>query len=174
MAQKDRHMTLTDGTELLDLDAIKARCEAATPGPWANEPDTGAGRVWVRINHRGDFEPIWPWRGHWRRLFQVRTDRDRETWTEDAKREVFAARARDGAFVAAARTDVPALVAEVERLRDELADARRVLQFADGNSCVISGWPLARLYAEDCEWAQNALRAAECHDRDYLGADDGI
>jgi hypothetical protein len=40
---------------------MRERGEAATPGPWENEPNTGAGRVWVRSKHwfkRMDCEPL--------------------------------------------------------------------------------------------------------------------
>ena len=62
---------------MLDLEAIKARCELATPGPW----EARDGYVW-----RGDTSLAGT------------------------------LRPADASFAAAARTDVPALVAEVERL----------------------------------------------------------
>lgn len=84
----------------LDLDAIKARVEAATPGPWKAD----GGEV----------------SQHWSRP---------EPWQEVVSTEVscmsycYGGTARgverdaDAEFIAHARTDVPALVAEVERLR---------------------------------------------------------
>lgn len=89
----------------LDLDAIQARCEAATPGPWQLDG---------------------PW------------------WWNDRKCSgmVSAGGARDAVvisphgqndanerFIAAARTDVPALVVLVERLR------RLMRMFHDPESC---------------------------------------
>ena len=78
----------------LDLDAIKARCEAATQGPWkVAEPgyrvarDDGTGFLVAST-------------------FMATDSRDLP----------------DATFIAHARTDVPALVAEVDRLRAELAE----------------------------------------------------
>lgn len=77
---------------MLDLDAIKARCEAATPGPWE----------WHSNGLRsGDFDCIWG-----------TVDNTGETYVgvhED-----------DSVFIAHAIDDIPALVAEVERLRGEV------------------------------------------------------
>ena len=93
-----------------DLDAIKARAEAATPGPWRQEPDTFAGRVWVQRcaggrwfnSKQADCEPLFAVRGG----------------------DAYKQREADAGFIAHARTDVPELVAEVERLREELAGVR--------------------------------------------------
>lgn len=73
-----------------ELQAIKARAEAATPGPWhlAICVDTIDGR------ERDDLANI-------------------EAGAKDIAYEV---PSDDAAFIAHARTDVPALVAEVERL----------------------------------------------------------
>lgn len=71
----------------LDLEAIKARAEAATPGPWEC---VGMGDV------------VTP-------TFVIQTT-DRNP--------------ADGRFIANARTDVPALVAEVERLQAEVDELR--------------------------------------------------
>lgn len=74
----------------LDLDAIKTRAEAATKGPWAYD---------------GSYvETVAPFDLH-------RFDAMSETVARiDLLDE-------DGEFIAAARTDIPALIAEVERLR---------------------------------------------------------
>lgn len=58
-----------------------------------------------------------------------------------------------------------------ERVWPTLAAAYDALVYADGNSCVISGYPLAALYAEDCDWAQGILGSAGCHPRDYRAED---
>lgn len=74
----------------LDLEAIKARCEAATPGPWnvaiGNFSDD------VSVVYVGSPGP----KG---------SDQERYNLSKD-----------DQKFVAHARADVPALVAEVEKL----------------------------------------------------------
>lgn len=90
---------MTDATEL-DLDAVRARLNAATEGPWrfSNTTDT-RGR-------KGEFRAPPPHNG-----FMLVGP-----WTNDA----------DAEFIANARTDVEALADEVERLRAgiEAATAR--------------------------------------------------
>jgi hypothetical protein len=81
----------------LDLDAIRARADAATPGPWMHATHTGRkdGVSLVgQISKRGTGQAV-----------AVLADSDVRQ------------RAKDAEFVAHAREDVPALVAEVERLR---------------------------------------------------------
>lgn len=82
----------------LDLDAITARVEAATEGPWEWEddaPDLIA----------PDPDPLFP---DWPYTFVI-TDCNGVASVGPADRE----------FIAHARTDIPLLLAEVERLRDE-------------------------------------------------------
>lgn len=88
-------------TEPLDLDAIEARATAATPGAWAYDqiPETGECRV------------IWDGNGA--------AERD----------SVYAitsggSLACNAEFIAHAREDVPALIAEVRRLRIARNEAR--------------------------------------------------
>jgi hypothetical protein len=77
-------------------EAARARCEAATDGPWDDQPGwTGAARVVLN----GDGDMLW----------------DAVGLMNDA----------DGAFIAHARTDIPALLDEIERLRAE--SARRMV-----------------------------------------------
>lgn len=86
---------MTANPEPLDLEAIKARMAVARPGPW-EETFTSFGEAQVWAYRHGEPEAN-------RRiaLFDARVDAE---------------------FVAHARTDVPALVSEVERLRDVPAD----------------------------------------------------
>ena len=88
-------------TAPLDIDAIRARCNAATPGRWqkANDhivdvhgPDGGA--LICDCEDLGSYE-------------YSLSERDAEANAE---------------FIAAARSDVPALLAEVERLRARVAE----------------------------------------------------
>ena len=72
------------------LQAIKARANAATPGPWECHNDD-----FVVVLHDGVWHTI-----------------------------SIPDTSPNAAFIAAARADVPALVAEVERLRAQLAAAR--------------------------------------------------
>jgi len=89
----------------------EARANAATPGPWREVPDPyNASKGW-----RGIFGAD--------RKAVVRPDsfdftRGGEHWTESG---VWMSD-DDAAFIAAARTDVPTLAAEVKRLQAALAD----------------------------------------------------
>ena len=78
----------------LDLDPIKAREAAATPGPW-KVVDPG---YRVAVDDGTGFLVA--------NTFMAPSSRDLP----------------DARFIAHARTDVPALLAEVERLRAELAE----------------------------------------------------
>jgi hypothetical protein len=85
----------SSGSAPLDLEAIKERAAAATPGPWLPSmngegvwSDVIAGRAWANMVCR-----VWP-----------------------AMKNVES----DAVFIAEARADVPALVAECERLRASL------------------------------------------------------
>ena len=97
----------------LDLEAIKARAEAATPGPWS----CGSEQLDdTRIQSADGEMTIYDEGGH--------------TW-------------KDADFIAHAITDVPALVAEVERLS------------AIGNR--VAGWKFARS-VPDVDNAENRFR----------------
>lgn len=78
---------------MIDLDAIKARAEAATPGPWEADASEiyGPGRVWLAESCR------------------LHDDLSYDPQSD-----------RDAAFIAHARTDVPELVAGVESLGRQL------------------------------------------------------
>ncbi len=85
----------------LNLEAIKARAEAATPGPWAVPVANVFRVVCPGAEHHNPpmgLCPPYPWR-------------------VIAEPSVYDPSAADAEFIAHARTDVPALVAEVERLR---------------------------------------------------------
>jgi hypothetical protein len=77
----------------LDVDAIRARADAATPGPWATDPS----QCEVLIN-TPDY-----------RTLVLLGDHD--------TRELHPQADADATFLAAAREDIPALLDEVERLR---------------------------------------------------------
>ncbi len=89
-------------SELLaaELAAIRDCDRAATPGPWKQFPDTHAGRVWVQIGtqrHEADCEP----------LFRARTLGRSPTEADYRQREA------DAAFIVAARTAIPRLLAAI-------------------------------------------------------------
>lgn len=84
------------------LDAMQARCDAATDGPWEREWDTSD--QWWTIHGqpnpaKGDDRMVCP---------EVATLNHREDWTADA------------AFIAAARTDMPRLIAALRALHEKL------------------------------------------------------
>lgn len=85
-------------TEPLDLDAIEARANAATEGPWM--------RTYPHV--------IEGFEGN---QYSVVVD-------DDPDETPGVIRPEDSAFIAHAREDVPALLAEVRRLRDEGVDLR--------------------------------------------------
>ena len=95
-------------TELLtqhDLDSMRLRAEAATPGPW----DRDIARYAIVTNNRtiavvGQVQP-------------------------DGTMYATAQHDRDAAFICAAREDVLRLVAEVARLRAENNELRQQLEF---------------------------------------------
>jgi hypothetical protein len=94
------------GVVSLDLDAIKARTEAATPGPWFSE-------------RCGDFDdPSFV-------IAAVVRDRYGDNALNCGSDEPLAV------FLAAARTDVLELVAEIERLRQQVAVLTAKLESAE-------------------------------------------
>lgn len=103
------------------LAEIEQREAAATPGPWGTYEAGGGGRIDIAadMEHTGygyrcrreiarlDEEPI-------------DNDRSHDHWDED---DDWSQVHHDAEFVAHARSDVPALVAEVKRLKAALRDA---------------------------------------------------
>lgn len=117
--QATPHAALSDE----DLEAIEARCRAARPGPWHWTHDLV--NEYVRSRRSGKH-----WRERYIYLLQGRGQRFQDS--SDArvlglewnliKGDTFCGSPRpaDAAFIAAARSDVPRLLAEVRRLREEL------------------------------------------------------
>jgi hypothetical protein len=87
----------------LDLDAIEARANAATPGPWEH----GERCVWQAGM-----------------LNTAEIAVDCEHGNGGIRRHA------DAEFIAHARTDVPALLAEVKRLREQVERMRGLLEAA--------------------------------------------
>lgn len=91
----------------LNLEAIKARCERATNPPWVFNPKSTGGEVQPSLaSHAeslGDLAPM-----------PITTGTP--FWSDS-----------DFDFIAHARTDLPALVAEVERLQSAIAAAHAAL-----------------------------------------------
>lgn len=102
-----------------DLDALRARCEAATPGPWNVSTLTYPNGTTVVESITGVSEPKWSdygdGEGEWftDRLTLVETDAGHYGPTMP-----------DAEFIAAARTDIPALLAHIDTLEHTLAEER--------------------------------------------------
>jgi hypothetical protein len=82
----------------IDIDAARALCDAATPGPWVWFGDLSIGNMYLSAGRKR--EVLWPSGMHTEGYLDVAPE--------------------DAAFIAAARDLVPALLAEVERLRDQV------------------------------------------------------
>jgi len=127
-----------------ELAVIKARTEAATPGPWA-VPVANVFRVIApeeeHHNPPHGLTPPYPWH-----IVCKMSDFDGE--------------ATDAEFIAHARTDVPALVAEVERLWEALNQSAHVIAFDD------DGWSIEHLvecrpHMTRCAYHRAAVEAAK-------------
>ncbi len=101
-----------------ELDAIQARADAATAGPWFSDyyPAGPCGAKVYREQIRRTY-PEW--------VVACRPSAALNGPGKDARKQEVA----DAAFIAHARTDIPALVAEVRRLRGENGELR---PYADG------------------------------------------
>jgi hypothetical protein len=110
----------------LDLEAIKTRALAATPGPWVvgrtTEPDWGP----LAESGTGKYFAEGEWWPKSRTVegthVAAKGDAPRMVADMTSRGYPNSRFAADAQFIAAARTDVPALIAEVERLRSA-ADA---------------------------------------------------
>ncbi len=131
----------------LDLDSIKARCEAATPGPWrwwdASELRS---LVFEDDPHLDDLsapivgEPIMGGFGE-------------PEWDISVA---------DAEFIAHAREDVPALVAEVKRLRAALDD---IWLSTDDDADVLKEWAGEALHPEadgPCQYHSEGSSCFRC------------
>lgn len=92
-----------------ELDAIRARCDAATSGPWSSKA------------HLSGFCVGLDWREHFS-AFDVSPHIASGVRGGAKGNDGLAQAAADGEFIANARADMPALLAEVERLRTALRE----------------------------------------------------
>lgn len=100
---------------------IRARANAATPGPWGiYDDETGLFDIAADLEDTGHGYRCRRYVGQLE-AGQIDNDPTHKEWTEEQDRAQVEA---DAEFVAHAREDVPALLAEVDRLRAELAEAR--------------------------------------------------
>lgn len=109
---------MTQAAKPLDIDAIEARANAATPGPWEaiDQKREHHEFKFVRSKtaiHKNDRGPSY--------AYEILSDEDYDTKSADMQ------------FIAHARTDIPDLIAayrsqaaEIARLREQLAAARSV------------------------------------------------
>ena len=120
----------------IDIEAIETRVNAATPGPWQRY-----------VKHENLMVATPGKKG----VVIVDLASDRDESVDDTECE------RNAEFIAAARTDVPALVAEVRRLEDLLVNevdvnrceaCRRVFNSDEGE------------YGEDCWLCKGCAAAA--------------
>lgn len=113
---------------ILDLDAIEARATAATPGPWAPYdladatygPEDGTGWWWVwqesRLPYFGGVLKLEDEGEPGGAIGEASIDDNRSGAQERS----------DAEFIAHAREDVPALVAELREVRAKLAAVRAI------------------------------------------------
>jgi hypothetical protein len=112
-----------EAMKLLDLAAIRARCDAATRGPWSVSTLTYPNGTTVVDSITGAGEPQWcdygEGEGEWftDSLVLVETDAG-----------VYGPTMPDAQFIAAARTDIPALLAYVEELAERALTAEERLE----------------------------------------------
>jgi hypothetical protein len=141
-------MTLSDE----QLHEIESAARMATPGPWTMTPDrhADAGRAWLHAvsetTHVGD---------HCGPRFIGSVGNGQP----GRRRQALA----DAAFVATARTDVPALVAEVRRLRHQFRDAQVVaaaLILAAGGQITVTDETLVKAQGATLERTDLAIRPA--------------
>jgi hypothetical protein len=163
---------MTDSKPLTtqQLDDIEARANAATPGPWgvytfggdslieiaADLEDTGCGYRARRTIARFEEEPL-------------DNDPAHREWTAE---EDWAQVQADAVFVARAPEDVPALLAEIRRLRAELAEYEPLnpQQCPAGKH---ADWLVDSEYAHACPWCQiEALKGSPSAEESHVVADD--
>ena len=110
------------------LAEIKARCEAATPGPWLNEPQDDS--VWSGWD--GSLQIA-----HCQSVPGAGMLHDRKV------------RRANGIFIAESRSDIPALLAEVARLRS--IESAAIAQSEDVQVNFLSPFEAAGLRAENAK-----------------------
>lgn len=147
----------------MDLDAIRKRAEAATPGPWFyNSYNAVASGPMTRKNHElveaphdaagspwtedGDYPK--PWKSL-DREYEPGVCRVPPTMGDTATGR----HAADAEFIAHARTDVPDLLAALEAAEARAARLRTII-VDSARFCTLKG-------CNHCKWLGNALGALE-------------
>lgn len=141
-------------TTQLDLEAIRVRVAAATPGPWWDDSDDNCWRL-HGVHARIPVDPIGiPEQVINHQIIKApkRNTPYAEYWPNDA----------DAAFICHARQDVPALLGEVERLRDELATVSRRVRHIAEHGDPHTAKALALIAAEAAEAARTDTEGVRC------------
>jgi hypothetical protein len=122
----------------LNLDEIEARAAAATPGPWTTDgweiyQGTGAG-----------IPDLMKWVG------------------ETCRADDYDGSRNDAAFIAHARTDVPAMTAEIRRLRAQVAAVTAVHEKGEHNGLAICLHCASQMFPppETGIWSESAYPCA--------------
>lgn len=106
--------------EPLDLKPIKDRASEATEGPWTMVIYKGRGTKNLHEDKR--------WFNLHARPYDPELSRAKAKWHVCIEESEFKPTLHDADFIAHARQDIPALVAEVEQLRKENDELRRKLK----------------------------------------------
>ena len=154
-----------------ELDAIRARADAATPGPWRYVRDTDGYRdAGFFVEPAGDID--FDWDDYIVAACDTRTIVEEEGIDWEARglpgNPGFGVmKLNDADFIAHAREDIPALVAEIDRLRAENDQVRAMLKQLEWiprreswfltydrlRYCHICGGFVAQGHAPDCKLA---------------------
>ena len=103
-----------------ELQAIRERCEKATPGPWQWDINSYRGGF-SGISSRKDVEVLYP--------DHCNDGDDGAAWFASFPS------AQDADFIVQARADVPALLAEIDRLQKELKIYQSPWNVTRGKQC---------------------------------------
>jgi len=126
----------------MDLEPIKSRLAAATPGPWrAQEFDSYPGDEGSAIVGGYSVGLV---------AYAVRPDFGAASGYDEAQCD------RDATFIAHAPTDVAALIAEVERLRGQIDAVKKIHEpeeYENPNTFE-QGYMCSHCYQENGEWAE--------------------
>ena len=104
---------MTDVLSEEELVGIEARAEKATPGPWVAWDHNGWHQPYVSVVTPDDETPLGP-----RDVIVATDDPVGRTWSTRGKVEI---ELDNATFIAHARTDIPALIAEVRALQAALS-----------------------------------------------------
>lgn len=134
---------------MIDREAIRARVEKATPGPWRSEPTSN------------DYAILFPDGSGVALVWD---------WSENGEKTPEAVANAD--FIAHARTDIPALLAEVDRLREALKPFARYAANMDRRADdEITSVEIELSAAESQEVREHAIKAGVPADAFLSGPD---